>query len=123
MFPYNCDICGGGYNRCGARCSCEAHEDCTCGYAEHLPCDGGQFCWEEEVYFQVRDDPMNDPECAAALGRDRQIGTYNGYGEIQLEDAIDYLIVPIEFKEDFDGPERVVFVDVWCKSCIDGREK
>ena len=44
MFPYDCVVCGGGYNRCGKN-----KQKIMCdGYS----CKGGQFCWENKCYVK-----------------------------------------------------------------------
>lgn len=119
MFPYKCGTCGGGNVRCAARCSCEPGNACTCGHADHLPCNGGQFCWEDDVCFQVCEDPDNDPQLVEWLGTALHQGLYNGYGLITCEEIDDFQIVPLEFKDDFmNNGESSVFVHVWCKSCV-----
>ena len=88
-----------------------------------MPCSGGQSCWEHDVYFRVCEDGANDPESVAWLGDSLRAGTYDGYGCIVFNKDTKFQIVPIEFKEYYDDAVKVVFVSVWCKSCIDGREE
>lgn len=98
MFPYTCDVCGGGYNRCG-------NPQCK------PDCEGGQMCWEEECYVLVKGTIYE--------------GKYDGYGRINVDNS-KKIYIPIEFQEFIDGwyrynPKKyseVVICDVvYCKSC------
>ena len=67
-FPYDCVKCGGGDARCGSS---------TCKYKN---CEGGQFCWEDSMYFKV--------------GRGVWVsGTYTGYGRMKVDG--DYIDKPL----------------------------
>lgn len=100
MFPYTCKICGGGYVRCGNK-DCDVYE-----------CQGGQFCWEDEVYFVDFVDTHNTY---------LQKGKYTGYGEIVEEKEKNNIkFVPIEFKGDVEDEDKIiVYVNVYCKSCVE----
>lgn len=94
MFPYTCEYCGGAYERCGQN--------------DHENCDGGQFCWEDDVVIFVDGERFD--------------GIYNGYGQVETSDGTIY--IPSEFNEFIDGwgldlnydPEEIEVV-IYCKSC------
>nr|QBK86608.1 MAG: hypothetical protein LCMAC102_04030 [Marseillevirus LCMAC102] len=93
MFPYECPICGGGYKRCGS-------DDC-----DDDECDGGQFCWENEVYFKWK-------------GKYRK-GKYSGYGYVKYENKEIY---SLENKEKYFkswGNVKYTTENFTCASCIE----
>lgn len=111
MFPYVCEECRGGYNRCG-----QGHEDC----------EGGQCCWEDRCIVQVV-DTYNDnfkslPEWKQFKGEVLN-GVYNGYGIVEsIEIPIGWTLVPEEFYDFLDCWEvdtsKVFMVKIWCASCF-----
>ena len=58
-FPYECETCGGGEERCGRG-------------QEHKNCQGGQMCWEDAMVFKC--------------GRIKIQGVYDGYGRMGIDD-------------------------------------
>lgn len=100
IFPYTCKACGGAYERC-ALTNDEDHSDCN----------GGQFCYSEEVVIFVNGERFE--------------GIYDGYGQVETEDGTIY--IPSEFNEYIDGwgtnnltydPEDTNII-IYCKSCIE----
>jgi hypothetical protein len=99
IFPYTCELCGGGYQRCALSEIDEEHHDC----------EGGQFCYEEDVVILVNGKKFD--------------GVYNGYGEVEVTDGTIY--VPSEFAEYIDGwGTRLTYdrdttrVEIYCQSCF-----
>lgn len=92
MFPYTCGYCGGAYERCGVNKDCE----------------GGQFCWEDDVIILVNGKRFE--------------GVYDGYGQVETLDHEIY--IPSEFNEFIEewdlnltyDPEETQ-VDIYCRSC------
>lgn len=99
-FPYNCQICGGAYNRCG--------------YSKHKNCPGGQFCFEEKVVVNINNKIIK--KCK-----------YDGYGRIF--DSDDKLYIPNDLLEFFSDYEKNLleynwkesYVVVYCASCYKKR--
>lgn len=91
MFPYECPLCGGGYKRCGSN-------DCP-----DDKCEGGQFCWESNVYFKWK-------------GKYRK-GEYLGYGYVYYKER---KIYSLEFKKYFKYWKVVKYTteNLTCASCV-----
>ena len=126
MFPYECEHCGGGYERCGSA-SCE-NEDCK----------GDQFCWEDDVVCQVTRAAKKSLDSDPKIGTVLLKGRYDGYGKVLFtrktmkkietgdkkitdnnpptfacEECFD------EDDEDDKSCERTICVKTWCKSCYE----
>jgi len=116
MFPYECQHCGGGYERCG-NASCE-NEDCK----------GDQFCWEDDVVCQVTRDANKSLDSDPKIGTILLKGRYDGYGKIlftrktmKKTEAGDKKNPTFACEESFDDEddERTICVKTWCKSCYE----
>lgn len=128
MYPYDCVICGGAYDRCGTG----QEEECECGG------EGGQFCWENSVVCQVEKIVLTDlASYNEGIREDLQLnethmeklralkvgdileGEYDGGGRVIVEEYD-----PIEFVlEEETWAKMYVVVKVWCKSCYDDAER
>jgi len=118
QFPYSCEICGGGYDRCALRdmCGQEAHEDC----------EGGQFCWEDEVICELVRVVIGDTAAEdAAKYRDLKEefdrglifdARYMGYGNFESE-ALPDIIIYSETEIDSATEANYLIVKVRCVSC------
>lgn len=57
VFPYTCDVCGGGYKRCcvGHCDTCAENEQDTinCNLTGHVKCIGGQFCFDPKAIIII----------------------------------------------------------------------
>ena len=124
QFPYVCARCGGGYERCALRDTNgqEAHEDC----------DGGQFCWEDEVMCETirvvigdgssEDKPRDERYCDFVATFDRGMmfeARYMGYGNFEADALPDYVIYG-EHEVDSATEANYIVVRVWCRSCYMG---
>lgn len=128
-FPYDCEECGGAYNRCGAYHYHEYHEcdsDCEsdCDEGEEKECKGGQFCWEPEVVCVVTEVHIGNPSAKSANGvkkikvGDVLYGGYNGVGHVEYIDEYHDLVVCVD--PDSLYSENYVLAKVWCSSCYKG---
>ena len=103
QFPYYCESCGGAYSRCALRDQ---------GDRGHIRCEGGQFCWEDNVVLYVN-------------GKKYDNCSYSGYGEVYTEDNESYSVKNgndgVIYYEEPDDPQKKLKVKVYCKSCIYGR--
>lgn len=132
QYPYDCEACGGAYERC-----CTIH-----GPDENEPCGGGQFCWSDEAtcVFDTLQIEKPDTEAAtiltelfAAVGSRPLEATYTGYGSFiipydalgitgkLLEDVLKLPKSPVGtgfevFCADNDEWNAIV-VKAWCASC------
>ena len=130
MFPYECKICGGAYNRCGAIEHNQMKKSIYGMYENYdsdddsddsdddkiYKCSGGQFCWEDEVYFLYKNVLY--------------LGTYNAYGMVYTSDKNGTILIdnnekfPVSDENGFlANPDlsEDLFVNVWCKSCLDNK--
>lgn len=96
LFPYTCEACGGGYERCGV--------------VEHKNCSGGQFCYEDNVVIFVNEERFD--------------GVYNGYGQVETSDHDIY--IPSEFNEFIDDwnieltyDPKQTCVMIYCRGCFE----
>lgn len=122
QFPYECSKCGGGYKRCGQQ---EEHVELDCDERQVYWCDGGQFCWEDDLVAQIE-------------GTDGETyyipGTYTGYGYAEFvqdlprsemtkgqETPKPLDIYSMEFQEFFDGwgSVKLVAKAFICRSCFE----
>ena len=97
IFPYTCEICGGGYKRCGNKKNCERY------------CTGGQMCYEDNVVVKLDNGEII-------------FGIYDGYGRILSNKEDNNIYIPIEFEEfiphwRIDTNRKIQLVNVYCKSC------
>jgi hypothetical protein len=110
--PYECSLCGGGYQRCGRQAGQE-NEDGPCEEAE---CKGDQFCWEENVVVVL----LNGPNAGKWFE-----AKYKGYGEVhpldQLPDPEGWRYVDAEFWADVE-PEKSWAVQIFCRSCVEDKD-
>src|SRR5665647_1349026 len=132
-FPYDCELCGGAYSRCGyvhdycKRCvdckfcqngHCKCQECILTGHLESS-CPGGKGCWESTVIATI------DKNIELPNNLDRTFyGVYDGYGEIENLDCRDYIfadsnnidIVKKNYKE--EDHEFIIPVKLMCKTCF-----
>lgn len=100
IFPYTCQKCGGGYNRCGNQGNCEP--DCL----------GGQMCYEETVVIELANGEI-------------VFGSYSGYGYMTSDAKKNTIFIPTEFEEflpdwTFSKRKKIQLVPtVYCRSCYD----
>ncbi len=140
QFPYDCEACGGAYERC---CTLHSPEE-----LDGATCEGGQFCWSDEatcVFHELqisKPDSPNVPiltELMAAVGSRPLQATYTGYGSFiipydelgikgkLLEDVMSLPKSPVGtgfevFCADNDEWNAIV-VRAWCASCYTIKEK
>lgn len=130
QFPYQCYSCGGGYNRCGfcteEKCHrCDDPEESNVCASGHEKCEGGQFCWEENVVIV----PFKHQKYINFKISEKKLeGKYEGYGIVNVKDYPNLDFIPVEFEEfindwytGFNIPEgKVVLVKrIYCESCYD----
>ncbi len=100
IFPYTCEICGGGYNRCGNQISCSPD------------CNGSQMCYEDTVVIKLSNGEII-------------FGIYDGYGQITSDTKDNVIYIPTEFEEfiphwNISKKTKVQLVStVYCKSCYE----
>jgi len=107
IFPYTCEICGGGYNRCGNQSNQGDQSTCESG------CPGGQMCYEENVAIEL-------------INGETFYGTYDGYGTVSCDNAKNMIFVPKEFDEfiphwNLNKKKKIQLVSIYCRSCYDKR--
>ena len=134
MFPYECSKCGGGYKRCGGgeggtdshdyeyceECE-EIKDNCNCKniYFTKCYCEGGQFCWEQNVMVNVN-------------GKWNK-GIYEGYGYVIInasenrklyDDTKGEKVFPLcfskywEYWDETSGENAfLVATEIYCLSC------
>jgi hypothetical protein len=129
MFPYTCELCGGGYSRCvyGGHPP-DSYTGAKNDYKGTLdPCKDGQFCWEDNCIISSSEilhvpNGITAPDLKS-IPRMRAI--YDGYGcfdidEMKYPACKDYKFVSIDF--DTSNMYRyidqvVVRVIAFCSSC------
>ena len=136
MFPYDCTICEGAYKRCayGGHIPAEYEGDPEEYTEDHVPCEGGQFCWETDCFIQVVEQihtlegsPNVSLESIPLLK-----AKYDGYGHFLVEDPLysSYQFIEYDNEETYDKNTFLVFVTcascsdpVFCKLCKDDSDK
>lgn len=124
MFPYTCDMCGGGYSRCvyGGHPP-ESYTGAKNDYKGTLdPCKDGQFCWEDNCIISSNEilhvpKGMTAPDLKL-IPRMRAI--YDGYGCFENAAYKDYKFVSIDFHEsnvDRYIDQVIIRVIAFCSSC------
>ncbi len=135
-YPYDCEKCGGAYERCGTEhdeyeehdCDSDCGSDCD-GCDEREKCEGGQFCWEPGVVCVVTEVHIGDPTNADGLRGGEQLiaamknvkvgdvlyGEYNGGGYAENIDGHPDLEVCVS--DDAQYSKNYVMAKVWCWSC------
>ena len=105
LFPYDCEVCGGGFQRCGV--------------LKHQNCLGGQFCFEENVIIKINNQYYQ--------------GLYDGDGYVKIKKTINNEkntlynknAYPIKFHKFFDNwflqqkvKNPIIASEIYCNSCF-----
>ena len=116
MYPYVCEHCGGGFNRCGEK-NCQTSN-----------CLGSQFCWEDEAVLIIQETKINNysaENVEEILSFSLEYlnipirGLYTGYGFFEVEDSSflffdTYNLHSYMYKD----TENYISVKAFCKSCF-----
>ena len=143
QFPYECAKCGGGYERCAFCTENKCHrcddldndpEACKNGHEE---CEGGQFCWEDDVMIiidknqpYVKNPPSENQRFSSEQASEEVLhGSYGGYGIIKVENypQFDFFSMDSDLSvEDLYKPHEsknkvIIISQIFCKSCYDNK--
>ena len=116
MYPYICQKCGGGYNRCG-------NKNC-----QNDNCNGSELCWEDEAILVIQGTKINnfsdenmEEILSYSLENLNKIvkGTYTGYGFFEVE-GCSFLFFDISQVDSFvnKNTDNYITVKPYCVSCF-----
>lgn len=117
MFPYNCQICHGGFFRCGNTfCAIEN-------------CQGSNTCWEDDVVLEIiqnviQNTDHNNVEEIISFGLENIMnpvyGVYSGYGFYEVEGCgiRFYDINQVKSGCIKEQSENYFLVKAYCASCF-----
>ena len=124
MFPYTCEVCGGGFKRCAyGGHPPEDYEGTWKDYKGPLePCTHGQFCWEDNSIIEAI-EILHVPKGITATDLKsipRMRAIYDGDGSFENPAYKDYKFVSIDFHEsnmDRYSYQVIIRVIAFCSSC------
>ena len=118
IFPYDCTVCEGAYKRCAYGGHVLAEGEYT---EEVIPCEDGQFCWEEDCFIQVLEQIHTLDETSPIVLESIPLlkAKYDGYGHFLVDDPLysTYYFVEYDMEEAYDKNTFLVFAT--CASCHD----
>ena len=116
MYPYICETCGGGFNRCG-------NKNC-----QNKDCKGSELCWEDEAVLVIQGTKINDYsaenmeeilsyslECLNKTVK----AIYTGYGFFEVE-GCSFLFFDKHYLSTYNhkDTENYIVVTPYCASCF-----